>query len=242
VNIETNEMPTRIAIFGHHGAALEVAKYLNTRDFSVILVGDNDEYLVRARDQGYDTAQLDFHDDEELKTLGLEDGNTSVFSLFPEDAENVFLIISIRALAPQTPILTIAQDQDGMPRLYAAGANHVIDIHEISARRIWEMLDRPLVNELLEKTLFGDSFLNLAEIPVQHGGPLEGRKATELKLDSEYGLILIGIVDGKTGEQRVVTTPAFDHRLQHGDVLLVIGHDTDIRRFRAQRAVEFGLE
>jgi len=225
----------RIAIFGHHGAAMDVASYLHSREFQLLIVDNDEEYLVRARDLGYDTAQLDYHDDNELSTLGFGVETGTVFSLFPNDAENVFLIISIRALAPQTRVLTIAQHQDAIPRLYAAGAHRVIDIHEITGRRIWDMLSRPLVNELLETTLFGgESMMNLAEVMVGQGGLVDQRLASELTLDRDYDLILIGVVDASTGEQRVVTTAAFQHRLQPGDVLLVIGHDCDIRRFREQ--------
>ena len=227
---------TRIALFGHHGAALEVANYLHTRGFQLIIIDNDEEHLLRARELGYETAQLDYHLDDELNTLRLDDGNTTVFSLFSEDAENVFLIISIRALAPRARVLTIAQDQDAISRLYAAGADRVIDIHEISGRRIWDMLDHPLLNELLETTLFGEAVLNLAEVPVEQGGWLEQRLASDLNLDQEYDLLLIGIVDVGSGEQRVVTTQEFEHRLQAGDTLLVIGHDSDISRFRERMA------
>ena len=224
----------RIVIFGEHDAAMEVAGYLHARDFQLLIVDDRRDQLVRASDQGYQTAELDFRDDSELQTLNLSDPGTTVFSLFDNDADNIFLIISIRGLSPATPILTIAQEQAGITRLLAAGAERVIDVHEISGRRIWDMLSNPVLAELLETTLFGKAPMNLAELPVQAGGVLDQCISTELALDRDYDLIVIGVVDADSGQQQVITTKGFERRLQPGDTLLVIGHDADIDRFRAR--------
>jgi voltage-gated potassium channel len=222
----------RIVIFGEHSVAMEVAGYLHAREFQVLIIDDHGDKLVRARDQGYQTAELDFRDDSELQTLDLSDPDTTVFSLFSSDAENVFLIISIRALSPQTPVITIAQEPSAVSRLQAAGAERVIDVHEISGRRIWDMLSTPLLSELLESTLFGKARMNLAELAIEPGSALEQRHSAELALDRDFDLIVIGVVDAASGQPQVVATDGFARRLQVGDTLLVIGHDDDILRCR----------
>jgi len=239
VNERAVTMPSeaiRIVIFGDHDAAMEVAGYLHARDFQLLIVDNRRDQLVRASDQGYQTAELDFHDDNELQSLDLSDPGTTVFSLFDNDADNVFLIISIRALSPQTPIVTIAQEQAGISRLKAAGAERVIDVHEISGRRIWDMLSNPVLSELLETTLFGKAPMNLFELPVQAGTLLDQCDTGDLTLDHDHDLIVIGVVDAASDEQQVVTTPQFARRLQPGDTLLVIGHDADVKRFRKRLA------
>lgn len=224
----------RIVIFGEHDAAMEVAGYLHAREFQVLIVDDSRDHLVRASDRGYQTAELDFRDDSELQSLALDTTGTTVFSLFDNDAENVFLIISIRALCPHTPIMTIAQDKAAIQRLKAAGAERVIDVHEISGRRIWDSLSNPVMSELLETTLFGKSPMNLYEVPVKAGSLLDQQMTTELTLDRDYDLIVIGLVDAQTGEQTVVTTAEFARCMTAGDTLLVIGHEADMQRFRAR--------
>ena len=227
----------RIVLFGEHSAAMEVAAYLETREFQLLIVDDRSDQLVRARDQGYQTAELDFRDDSELQTLDLSDPGTTVFSLFDSDAENVFLIISIRAMSPHTPIVTIAQEQATVDRLTAAGADRVIDVHEISGRRIWDMFSNPMLSELLETTLFGKAAMNLAELAVTAGSELDQCLTTELCLDCDYNLIVIGVVGAASDQPQVVTTPGFEHRLVPGDMLLVIGHDADIQRLRERLAL-----
>ena len=224
--------PTRIAIFGYHRSAVEVAGYLQSRDYQVIIIDDDEDNLAKARYQGYKTARLDYRDDAELKKLGLGKELATVFSLFPDDAENVFLTISIRALAPGVRVLTIAHDPDSVPKLHAAGADKVIDVHEISGRRIWNLLKHPMITEVLESTLFGETGLNLAELVVRPGSFLDGRPIHELHLDREYDLILIGAVDADMAEQFIVTTEGLDNYLNSGDTLLVIGPNEGIDRLR----------
>ncbi|MEA3413790.1 MAG: NAD-binding protein [Pseudomonadota bacterium] len=233
---ETRPDAHRIALFGYYRSAVEVAAYLKGPEYEIVIIDDNENNLAKARDQGYETAKLDYRDDAELKKLGMHDAADTVFSLFPDDAENVFLTISIRALAPHVRIITIAHDPDAVPKLRAAGADKVIDIHEIAGRRIWNLLKRPLVTDLLENTLFGETPLNLAEVPVPEGSQLDGLPLHELNLAYEYDLVLIGVVDRTMTEQFIVTTEGRTHRLTGGDTLLVIGPTDAIECLRATLA------
>lgn len=230
--INSTTVPRQIAIFGQHYAALEVAGHLRFREYHIVIVDDDEDHLARARNRGFKTARLDFRDDAELKNLGLGKEIHTVFSLFAEDAENVYLTISIRALAPGVRVLTVAHDTDSVPKLVAAGADKVIDVHEISGRHIWNLLQRPQITEMLESTLFGETGLNLEELTVRHGCFLDGQRMDAVTLDADYGLILIGAVDADRGEQFVITSEGFNHHLHGGDTLMVIGHNDDIQCLR----------
>lgn len=228
--------PRRIAIFGQQHAAVEVAVQLRSREYRILVVGDDETQLARARNLGFETAKVDFRDDVELQKLGLGERLDTVFSLFAEDAENVFLTISVRALAPAVRVLAVAHQSDAVPKLHAAGADKVIDIHEISGRRIWNLLQRPQVTELLESTLFGETGLNLEELTVTAGCFLDGAWMDRVALNADYGLILVGAVDADRGERFIMTTDGFSHQLHAGDTLMVIGHSDDVERLRLDLA------
>jgi voltage-gated potassium channel len=91
---------TSIVIFGYHSTAVEVPTYLRSQDYRITIIDDNEEKRAKARYAGFGTARLDYRDDAERKKLGLGRDVEVVFSLFTDDAENVFLVISVRALAP----------------------------------------------------------------------------------------------------------------------------------------------
>jgi len=215
--------PSGIALFGYYRSAVEVASYLRTGNYRVVIIDNDPGNLEKARHAGYETAELDFRDDSELAKLGLGETIDTIFCLFPDDAENVFLTLSARALAPDIRIFSIAHGRSAVPNLRAAGANKVIETEEISGLRIWDIITRPVVTAILDHTLFGQANLNVTELQIPSGSPFIGRLVSELELESHYNLILLGMVDRKMEEHFVYSQRVQDARLQDGDILVVIG-------------------
>ena len=87
------------------------------------------------------------------------------------------------------------------PPLRAAGADKVVETQEISGLRIWDIITRPVVTAILDKTLFGQANLNVAEVPVPEGSSLVGKPVPELNLEQHYNLILLGVVDRLRGTE-----------------------------------------
>ncbi len=212
-----------IALFGYYRSAVEVASYLRTGAYRVVIIDDDPGNLEKARKAGYETAELDFRNDSELAKLGLGETINTIFCLFPDDAENVFLTLSARALAPGIRIFSIAHGRSAVPNLRAAGANKVIETEEISGLRIWDIITRPIVTAILDHTLFGQANLNVTELQIPAGSPFIGRLVSELELETQYNLILLGMVDRKLEEHFVYSQKVHNARLQAGDFLVVIG-------------------
>ena len=107
---------------------------------------------------------LDYTNGDQLKLLGIGNDVDTIFSFFEEDAKNVYLIISAKEIDPDVLIITLSQSPDSSDKLCAAGANKVIDSYEISGRKIFNMIKKPLISETIEHVVFGQSSINLAEI------------------------------------------------------------------------------
>ena len=223
---------SKVIIFGCNQVSLEVARQLRQRDWQLTLASSDHDCLEGAKTEGFDTRDIDYTNDEELKSLGLGEDVGVVFTLFEEDSRNVFLVISIRYLAPDVRIISLCQSEDSNSKLRAAGADKVIDPYKISGRRISDMIKRPLVTEVIERAVFGDKHLGVMELEVIEGSFLDGRRLGELKLSSRYNLILLGVVDRELGDEFFFATGNVDHRLDARDVLVVIGPTREIERFR----------
>ena len=200
-----------------------MASYLRTGAYRVVIIDDHPGNLEKARKAGYETAELDFRNDAELAKLGLGETINTIFCLFPDDAENVFLTLSARSLAPDIRIFSIAHGRSAVPNLRAAGANKVIETEEISGLRIWDIITRPIVTAILDHTLFGQANLNVTELQIPSGSPFIGRQVSELGLETQYNLILLGMVDCKLEEHFVYSQRVKNTLLQAGDFLVVIG-------------------
>jgi voltage-gated potassium channel len=225
-----------IAIFGCGALGFEVAGQLQERYWTPLLVDNNESCLATAVTKGIETANIDYTDDEELRSIGIGTSIEIIFCLFEEDAKNVFLTISARALSPDVKILSLTQSPDSGQKLRAAGATKVIDPYEISGRKVIDLLKRPLIAEAMEGIVYGEQYLNMAELDVTPDCFLSGERLSDLDLSRRYNLVLLGVVDRELGDEFIFTTTGVDHKLDEGDVLVVIGPTEEIEKLRQDMA------
>ncbi len=232
MNTETkqHQKPT-IIIFGGGQQSLSIAKWFGKRADDLLLVTMNETAKNRMTDKGFNAIVIEHMDDESLQTIGIGQWVETIFCMFVEDAQNVFVTLSARAIAPSLRILCIADTQGSGQKLLAAGATKVIDPYDITGNRIHDIIRRPLMVETLEHTILGKANLNLSEIAIKQDSSLKGKRLSEVKLD-DYNLILLGIVDQDLSSHLLFNTAQLDHQLDRGDYLVVIGPAEDIQRFR----------
>jgi len=222
-----------VVVAGTGLVGLEVARQLCDRGERVRVVDHDPRRVEKARHLGFEAEEVDLADDDELERLGIGRDVDILFSLLEDDARNVFLVISARALDPEMSIVSIAETQETVKRLYAAGATKVIDPYQISGYKIYELMHRPLIAETLERTVFGkDVDLEIAEIPVPKGSFLDGVYLDRLGLNTAYDLVVLGVVDRYYGDHLIFATDPKRHKIDVDDVLVVIGPRRELERLR----------
>ena len=230
---ESTSNERRIVVAGAGLVGLEVARQLQERGERVVVVDRDPARVEKASQLGFRARVVNLHDDEELLALGVDRKINALFVLLDDDASNVFLVISARALAPDLPIVSISETDETVQRLYAAGATKVIDPYRISGYKIYEIMHRPLIAEILERTVFGrDVDLEVAEIPVRAGSFLDGQYLDQLSLGSRYNLVVLGVVDRFYGDQLIFATEPKRHRIDASDILVVIGPSDVLQKLR----------
>ena len=129
-------------------------------------------------------------------------------------------------------IVTIVDSPESAEKLLAAGANKIIDPYEICGHKIHDMLKRPDINDIFDHTVFGRHDLHLAEVTIPENSYLENAHVTQLRLSSQYNLILIGIVNKQVSEQLYFVVEECGRRLSVGDILVILGSSREIRAFK----------
>ncbi len=219
----SNAEGKKVAIFGASELGIEVARNLDPERHPFILADSDTDKLSWARDRGLDGVQVDHTDDMALKELGIGEDIGLLFCLFPEDADNVFLTISARAIDPDLQIVSVIDSRDSIPKLIAAGANKLIDPYEIGGSRISRVMRSPALVDVLDQYVYSNRRLQLAEIPIPEQSEYLGLTYCQLRLNERFGLIVIGIIDADSGEDLLFSRGGFSHRLRAGDALVVIG-------------------
>jgi voltage-gated potassium channel len=222
----------RIALFGYEKLAVDIADSLNSIRNDVIVLDSNEENIRQAEKLGFETAVVDYSRDQELRDAGIGSDIDTVFCLLPDDAENIFLVISVRSIDPVVRIVSIADSPDSIPKFLAAGADKVIDPYEISGLKIWRMLRKPIISQVMERTLMSELDLNMAQVPITRESFLDGRAIGDLRLRDFYDLVLLGMVDRTLGDEFIFRTRGLRHCLNAGDILVIIGPRAEIDRLK----------
>jgi len=222
-----------IVIFGGGQQGMAIAKWFGERSDEVLIVTTNPIEKNEVEQEGFNATVMEYCLDENLQAIGIGQWVNTIFCMFSEDAQNVFVTLSARALAPNLRILCIADTNGSGQKLMAAGATKVIDPYEITGNRISELIRRPLMVETLEHTILSKANLDLSEIKFESESSIRGKCLNEINLD-RYNLILLGIVDQEMSEKLMFNTAGLDHQLDVNDYLVVIGPFEDIQLFREE--------
>lgn len=221
-----------IAIFGYNLFSFELASRLHDdKDHEIIILDSAPDKVSQALEQGFKAAIVDYRSDESLEQIGIGRNIDIIFCCLPEDGENVFLTITARAMNSRLEIISIVDAPDSANKLITAGANKIINPYEISARKIFSMVTRPKLTLMMDEIVFGRADLHIAEIEIPRGSKLANTRASDLHLDTQHNLILLGIVDYELGEELHFALGEQEHQLDPGDVLLVMGPSREIRAF-----------
>lgn len=219
-------------VFGYNEFAMQIASQLKDSYEEVfIYVHDQDDNL-RAQKNGFEVRLFDFGDDWEDLNHEHDLSQFIIFSALHDDAENVFLTISLRASFDDVYIIALAKNQESSNKLKMAGANKVLPVLQMTANLIVEILEKPVVTDVLHEILYEESDLQIAQITLSETSGIIGTKIEDIIYNEQYGVIIIAIVDHELQPTFIFTAKGYNHHLDPGDILVVVGYEQEIKVFR----------
>ncbi len=227
-------MKKKVAVFGYNRLSFEAIQKLDLEVYQLIVLDRDKNHVDNAREAGIEAFCIDFRNDNDLIAAGIGKDIEILFCFFPSDGDNVFLILSARALDKNLNIISIVDEPESGEKLLAAGANKIIDPYEICARKIHQLIKHPDMTNILDHTVFGDHDLNMAEIKIGKDSVLKNSTISDLNLNEKYNLILIAIVNKEQGEDLYFSTEEKQHTLATNDILVVMGPSREINAFKKE--------
>ena len=166
--------------------------------------------------------------DHTLKEAGI-DRACGLISVLPNDAENLFVVLSARGLNPDILIVARAMEEGSEQKLLRAGASKVVSPYLIGGLRMAHTVLKPTVVDFIEfTTKSGNIGLQMQEVTVQDGSILIGRSLEACTVGDDWGVIIVAIKQ-TTGETRF--NPTHQSVIKAGDVLIVLGEISKLKRF-----------
>ncbi|MCV6631444.1 MAG: potassium channel protein [Flavobacteriaceae bacterium] len=211
--------------FGRNGR--QAAKKLEAYRRKFVVIEKEKEEVEKYQDKCL-ILEGNANDDEVLLQAGIERASCLITAL-PNDADNLFVVLSARQLNKKLYIISRASDESAQKKIKMAGANSTIMPDKIGGDHMASLVVVPDLIEFMDQlSVEGDNSINLEEISY-NDIPEEFPHATLIELDlrRKTGCTVIGY---KSPEGQYIVNPEGDMELKPNSKLMVLGRPEQIHK------------
>ena len=212
--------------YGRNGeqAALELTDY----NQPFVIIERRENVISRIQDDpNLLFVQGDATNEEVLRTAGIDRARALITST-PNDADNMFVVLTARSLNPDLTIISRASEIGSDTKLRRAGATNVIMPERMGGQRMARLVTQPDVVEFMEYILLQRNLdISIQEVHCRNmAATNQGKTIGELSLGSVTGTTIIGL---KNGDGKYVFNPGSDYTLSFQDQLFVLGSPDQVQ-------------
>lgn len=173
----------------------------------------------------------DATDDMILKKAGIERA-VSLITTLPEDADNVFIVLSARALNNHLQIISRASHNSAVAKLKKAGANHVIMPDKIGGKHMATIVSKPDVVAFIDYlTGHEDESMNIEAVDYSHLP--DAIKDTTLQHIMEWKQTGVNCIGIKQKNGRFLINPPENTIISEGMKLIILGSKQQIQKMKS---------
>jgi voltage-gated potassium channel len=227
--IENAKEHVIICGYGRNGrqAAIEAKQY----GFEVIII-EEDESIVKQFlvDSKLMFIQGDSTHDDVLISAKIDCARALITTL-PNDADNLYVVLSAREINPGIKIISRASDEHSNKKLRRAGATNIIMSDKIGGQRMAKLIAQPDVVEFLDHILIQQkSDVGLSEISFSElGATFSNKSIRDLGVRDISGVNVIGL---RNNNGEYMLNPSPDLIICCNDKLFVLGTEEQISKLK----------
>ncbi len=164
-----------------------------------------------------------------LRQAGIDRAQMLIAAL-SSDADNLFVCLSARSMSRDLFIVSRTSDQKNEPKFFQAGANRVVNPHEIGGSRMGALAIQPSVAEFMDEILHDDSHdVSIHEIRVPAESPMIGHALRDLNFRDGQRPLIIAI---RINNGRYHANPKPDTVIEADEVIIALGSALELRALK----------
>lgn len=226
-----NSMDEHIIICGYGRNGKQAAKKLLAYNKSFIIIEKDRSVIDKYQDDNLLFVYGNANEDEVLHLAGIERATTLIAAL-PDDADNLFVVLSARQINKNLNIISRASQDTSYDKLKLAGANNVIMPDRIGGDHMASLVVVPDLIEFIDNlSIVGNTNINIEEIPVNKLYDTSYVKTIrDLDLRKKTGCSVIGF---KTPNGDYEVNPEANTQLVEGSKIIVLGRPEQIQKLNS---------
>lgn len=229
VNKEIQKLQNHVIICGYGRNGKQACDQLRSQNEPFVAIEMRHENIEQMRDDGTVLfVEGDATHDEILIEAGIERAK-ALISALPNDAANVFVVLTARGLNPGMKIISRASDESSEMKLKRAGADNVIMPDKIGGTHMASLVVKPDVLEFLDYITERVN-IKLEEILFSNlPDNMKNKSIRDLEVRNKTGANIIGI---KTLSGDYMINPTPDTIMEPGAKLFVLGTAEQVQKFK----------
>ena len=211
--------------FGRNG--MQAAERLKAYRKPFVVIEKDREVIERFEDEIL-FIEGDANEDEILIEAGIERAQYLITAV-PDDAENLFIVLSARQLNKDLFIISRASQVTSLTKLQLAGANKVIMPDKIGGDHMASLVVMPdLITFINQLSVEGENTTNLEEVEIEDlTSQIDCHSIRDLDLRRKTGCTIIGYID-PIGNY--IINPEADLVLEPKGKVIVLGRAEQIKK------------
>jgi voltage-gated potassium channel len=227
-DIKTLSGHTIVCGWGRVGTT--IAQYISGSGTPVVVIDEDPDRLAGC---AYASVLGDATSDDVLVQAGIDRAGALVAAV-SEDAANLFVVVSARALRPELFVVARVRSEANESKMLRAGANRVVNPQRIGGARMAAFVSQPHVAEFLDVVMHDGSLeFRLGEIAVGATSPAVGQSLRDAHLRDQTGALVLAI---RTADGSFLTNPPPATTLESGHVLIAVGTQVQLDELRKAAA------
>lgn len=229
---EMEALNNHIIICGYGRNGSQAARKLKAYKKQFVVVERNKELLQKLDEENILYVNGNANEDDVLKEAGIERASTLISAL-PNDADNVFVVLSARQINSKLTIISRASQETSYEKLKFAGANNVILPDRIGGDHMASLVVIPDLIEFIDNlSIVGKSNINIEEVEVEKLYDTSTVKTIrDLDLRKKTGCNVIGF---KSPEGEYIVNPDADINLVPNSKIIVLGRPEQIQKLNSE--------
>ena len=232
-NIEkkVNRLSNHIIICGYGKYGAEVADHFIHQDIPFVVIEVDEKVAKDMRFlKDFLFVEGDATNDDILEEVGIRRAK-ALISTLPDDAENVYVVLTARQLNPELQIISRANSPKSQRKLLKAGADRAITPEKIGSFYMATLVGKPDLVEFFQMVSNEQaSHISFEEIDIlNQDKDITSKTIRELKVREKTGASIVGL---KQADGEYLINPSPDTVLLPGMHLIILGDKKQMENFR----------
>lgn len=224
------KMQNHVVICGFGRNGQQVAKELAVYGVQYVIIDQKKDDLLESLSASANFIHGDATQDEVLIQAKIRTARALITTL-PIDADNLYVVLTARALSPSLEIISRATNENSETKLRMAGVDSVVMPETVGGAHMANLVTRPDIVEFLDHvSVHGKDPTTLEEIVCDELPESAMAKTIhEIGIRRQTGANIIGY---RAPDGHYILNPAPDTKVVHGAKLFVLGNPQQITKMR----------